>query len=118
MVATAKQRAQARRDYQAAMSALEAYYKEYEDFIRRRGVPTIEEISGKKEMNRQNSTTTAKFNEDRQQLIKKFLGDERIPLTKTKICRVSSLTTILQRIKIFGQDGPSIPTVGWGDAMT
>ena len=66
-------KAQVRQEYQAVMSALEAYYKEYEDFYRQRK----EELGLTDEtLNQQILENDRKFNEDRQQLIKKFLGEE------------------------------------------
>ena len=63
----------ARQDYKAAMDALKAYYNEYEDFIRqKRANNKITE----EDMNRQIMDNDRKFHEDRQQLIKKFLGEE------------------------------------------
>ena len=62
-----------RQDYQAAMAALEAFYKEYEDFIRQK---RSEQLITEEDMNRQLLDNNRKYNEDKQQLIKKFLGEE------------------------------------------
>ena len=106
-----EQRAQARRDYQAAMSALEAYYKEYEDFIRqkRADMKITEE-----EMNRQILDNDRKFNEDRQQLIKKFLGDENT-FDKTKYVGILSN---YDYFKDKDLDKMAAQYQRWGDAMT
>lgn len=105
------QKAKARQDFQAAMSALEAYYKEYEDFIRqkRADMKITEE-----EMNRQILDNDRKFNEDRQQLIKKFLGDENT-FDKTKYVGILSN---YDYFKDKDLDKMSAQYQRWGDAMT
>ena len=67
------QKSKARQYYKSAMDALEAYYKEYEDFIRQQ---RADNQMTEEDMNRQIMDNDRKFHEDRQQLIKKFLGEE------------------------------------------
>jgi TP901 family phage tail tape measure protein len=104
-------KAKARQDYQAAMSALEAYYKEYEDFIRQNRENLLITES---EMNRQLLDNERKYNEDKQQLIKKFLGEEN-SFNQTKY------VGILSNYDYFGMkdlDKMAKQYQQWGDAMT
>ena len=104
-------KAKARQDYQAAMSALEAYYKEYEDFIRQNRENLLITES---EMNRQLLDNERKYNEDKQQLIKKFLGEEN-SFNQTKY------VGILSNYDYFGRkdlDKMAKQYQQWGDAMT
>lgn len=105
------QKAKARQEFQAAMSALEAYYKEYEDFYRQQK----EELGLTDETtNQQILDNDRKFNEDRQQLIKKFLGEESTFDSTKYIGKLS-------KHDYFGDkdlEEMSKQYQKWGDAMT
>ena len=105
------QKAKARQDFQAAMSALEAFYKEYEDFVRQK---RAEGLVTEESMNRQLLDNTRKYNEDKQQLIKKFLGEENTFNQK-------QYKGILSGYDYFSDkdlDKMAEQYQRWGDAMT
>ena len=100
-----------RQDYQAAMSALEAFYKEYEDFVRQK---RADGLITEEAMNRQLLDNTRKYNEDKQQLIKKFLGEENTFNQK-------QYKGILSGYDYFSDkdlDKMAEQYQRWGDAMT
>lgn len=108
---SAGMKSQVRQDYQAAMAALEAYYKEYEDFIRqKRADNKITEA----DMNRQVMDNDRKFHEDRQQLIKKFLGENSL-FDKTKYVGIISGYDYFSEKDL---DKMAKQYQQWGDAMT
>ena len=105
------QKAKARQDFQAAMSALEAFYKEYEDFVRQK---RADGLITEEAMNRQLLDNTRKYNEDKQQLIKKFLGEENTFNQK-------QYKGILSGYDYFSDkdlDKMAEQYQRWGDAMT
>ena len=100
-----------RQDYQAAMAALEAFYKEYEDFVRQK---RADGLITEEAMNRQLLDNTRKYNEDKQQLIKKFLGEENTFNQK-------QYKGILSGYDYFSDkdlDKMAEQYQRWGDAMT